>query len=638
MLLRIRTIPVPVPVLVAAVAAAFVSSATFAQSTPAAPPPAPAPTAQVFSSGTSHDKRHITYTVQRDGSYVQDIELVRLVDNDAGVRAEGQQTVPYSASLQSVEIVQARVITAKGETIDVPASAILDQQPYLSQGAPAFSDVVAKAIVFPQVSVGARTVVHYRITQKKPVLQGYFSAEEFSSQHDVRRDVEYTVIAPADMPMRVVGSGLPVVKTTLPDGRVQWRAQTTNAVAIPHDIGAVSFRDYSQSFVASSLPSGEVLAEAYRNLAADRSRPTAGVTALAQSLTKDITDPREKAKVLYDWVRTNIRYVAIFLGRGGWQPHAVDDIVAAGYGDCKDKATLLGALLEGAGIASTPVLVNAGNSYWMSELPTVQSFNHMITYVPALDLYLDATERWAPYGVLPSEDSSKRVLHLADGRWATTPAFEAGATSLHRVTTTADGRVVGRLELAGTGAQQINMGRSFSGLDAIPDTTLMPPIMNAMQVRGEGRLIRAKAGETRDPASLAIEYSGAGPMELPGPGALRLPASPFVLVAGPVALYQTPRRFPFPCPSFTLREEYDLTLPDTVKVTRNFAPLVQAAESDGVRLRYAATVAQEGNRTVVTRELVAERLKTICSPEDQQRWLPLIEAAQRNFRSQLLYE
>lgn len=230
------------------------------------------------------------------------------------------------------------------------------------------------------------------------------------------------------------------------------------------------------------------------------------------------------------------------------------------------------------------------------------------------------------------------MLHLADGHWATTPAYEAGATSLHRVTTTADGRVIGRLALTGTGAQQINMGRSFSGLDAIPDATLMPPIMNVMQVRGEGRLIRPKAGETRDPASLAFEYSGAGPMELPGPGAMRLPTSPFVLVAGPVALYQTPRRFPFPCPSFTLREEYDLALPDTVKITRNFAPMAQTAESDGVRLRYAATVAQEGNRTVVTRELVAERLKTICSPDDQQRWLPLIEAAQRNFRSQMLYE
>ncbi len=628
MLLRIRAFPV----LVAATLAPLSTLPVHAQGSLAAP------AAPVYSSGTSHDKRHITYTVQRDGSYVRDVELVRLVDNDAGVRAEGQQTVSYSASLQSVEIVQARTITASGETIDVPASAILDQQPYLSQGAPAFSDVVAKAIVFPQVSVGARTVVHYRITQKKPVLQGYFSAEEFASPHDVRRDVTYTVIAPADMPMQVVGIDLPVVKLTLPDGRIQWRAETSNAVAVPPELGSVAIRDYSQRFIASSLPSGEALAEAYRSLAGERSRPTANVKTLAQSLTRDVADPGEKAKVLYDWVRTHIRYVAIFLGRGGWQPHAVDGILAAGYGDCKDKATLLGALLEAAGIASTPVLVNAGHSYWMPELPTMQAFNHMITYVPALNLYLDATERWAPFGVLPPEDGNKRVLHVADGRWATTPASEVVATMLHRVTTGADGRVTGRLELKGKGTQEVAMGRAFSGWDAIPDATLMPPLLNAMQVRGEGRLIRAKAGETRDPASLALEYGGAGPLELPGPGAMRLPVSPFVLAAGPIALYQTPRRFPFPCPSFTMREEFDLVLPDTIKVTRNFAPLVQAAESDGARLRYAATVAQEGGRTVVTRELVAERLKTICRPEDQQRWQPLIEAAQRNFRSQMLYE
>lgn len=596
------------------------------------------PVAQTYTAGVSHDKRHVTYTVARDGSFVRDVELVRLVENEAGVRAEGQQSVSYSASLQSVEIVQARVITAKGETIDVPASAILDQQPYLSQGAPAFSDIVAKAIVFPQVSPGARTVVHYRIVQKKPVLAGHFSAIEFASPHDVRRDVTYTVIAPADMPMQVVGLDLRIEKTTLADGRIQWRAHTTNAVAVPPELGSVATRDYSQRFIASSLPSGEALAAAYRELAGDRSRPTAAVSALAQRLTEGVSDPREQARLLYDWVRTETRYVAIFLERGGWQPHAVDDILAAGYGDCKDKATLLGALLASKGIASTPVLVNAGNSYWMPELATTQAFNHMITYVPSLDLYLDATERWAPFGVLPAEDANKRVLHLADGRWATTPSSASTALLRVRVATAADGRVAGRIELSGVGTQEIGMGRAFSNLESLPDATLMPPLLAQMQVRGEGRLTRTPAGERRNPASIAFDYSGMGPMDLPGPGATRLPAVPFVLVPGPMGLYQTPRRFPFPCPAFTLREEWALDFPDTLRIVRNFPPLAQAVQSDGAGLRYAATVTQSGARTLVTRELVAERSRPVCGPEDQLRWQPLIEAAQRNVRAQLIYE
>lgn len=595
------------------------------------------PAAIAFTTGVSHDKRHITYTVERDGTYVKDVELIRLVENDAGVRAEGQQTVPYSASLQALEIVHARVITAKGETIEVPAASILDQQPYLSQGAPAFSDVVSKAIVFPQVSPGARTSVHYRITQKKPLLQGHFSAIEYASVHDVRRDVTYTVIAPADMPMQVTGIDFPIVKTTLPDGRIQWRAHTTNTVAVPHDVGSVATGDYSQRFVATSVPSGEALAQAYRSLAGERSQPTPQVKALAQSLTQGINDPEEQTRALYDWVRINIRYVAIFLERGGWQPHAVDDILSAGYGDCKDKATLLSALLEAKGIASTPVLINAGNSYWMPEVPVPQAFNHMITYVPSLNLYLDATDRWAPFGVLSPGDTNKRVLHLVDGSWNDTPSPAFTAMLRHRVSTAADSRVTGHLELTGTGAQQVGLGQALAAMQSIPDVTLMAPLLSQMQVKGEGRLQRPSP-EVRGPVSLVIDYWGVGPMDLPGPGAVRLPASPFMLVPLPIAMYQTPRRFPFVCPTTALREEFDLEFPATLKVLRNFAPLELESQSEGARLRYRASTRQDGARIVVTREFTAERLKTLCTPDDQRRWQPLIEAAQRNMRSQMLYE
>lgn len=596
------------------------------------------PTATPYTSGVSHDKRHVTYTVERDGSYVKEVELQRLIESDAGVRAEGQQIVPYSASLQSVEILQARVITAKGEIIDVQPSAILDQQPYLSQGAPAFSDNKSKAIIFPQVSIGARTLLHYRITQKKPILPGHFSAIEFASPHDVRRDVIYTVIAPASMPMQVQGIDLPIEKIVLPDGRLQWRAHTTNAVAIPPEAGSVAIRDYSQRFVASSLPSGESMAQAYRELVGDLGKPTPKVEALARSLTKGITDPREQAKALYDWVRTDIRYVAIVLERGGWQPHAVDSIIAMGYGDCKDKAILLGSLLEAMGIASTPVLVNAGSSYWMPEVPTLQSFNHMISYVPTLGIYLDSTERWAPFGVLPSEDANKRVLHLSDGTWAMTPESEASAILRHQASTTADNRVIGQFELTGKGSQEVIMGRAFAGLGTIPDSTLMPPILNQMQVRGEGRLRRSTSGATRDTASIAFDYSGIGPIDLSAPGATRLPLSPFVLVSGAISAYQTPRKFPFLCPSFTLREEFELEFPVSLKIVRNFPAVEQVAESGGARMSYIALTAQDGTRTMVTRQLVAERLKLICTAEDQARWQSLIDVVQRNSRAQMLYE
>ena len=65
-------------------------------------------------------------------------------------------------------------------------------------------------------------------------------------------------------------------------------------------------------------------------------------------------------------------------------PHDADVVIANGYGDCKDHATLFAALLQAKGIASEPVLINANNSYALPDAPTLAQFNHLITWIPEL--------------------------------------------------------------------------------------------------------------------------------------------------------------------------------------------------------------------------------------------------------------
>ena len=83
-------------------------------------------------------------------------------------------------------------------------------------------------------------------------------------------------------------------------------------------------------------------------------------------------------------------------------------------GDCKDHTTLLQALLAVKGIASTPVLINSGDAYTLPEVPAVDIFNHVINYVPSLDLYADSTARYTSFGLLPFDDSGKPVIHSRD--------------------------------------------------------------------------------------------------------------------------------------------------------------------------------------------------------------------------------
>jgi hypothetical protein len=82
-----------------------------------------------------------------------------------------------------------------------------------------------------------------------------------------------------------------------------------------------------------------------------------------------------------DFVQHNIRYVAIELGIGGLQPHAAQEVFAHRYGDCKDKATLLRAMLREIGVESYYVVINSERGAVTRDAPAHNGFNHMVTAI-----------------------------------------------------------------------------------------------------------------------------------------------------------------------------------------------------------------------------------------------------------------
>jgi hypothetical protein len=120
-------------------------------------------------------------------------------------------------------------------------------------------------------------------------------------------------------------------------------------------------------------------------------------------------------------VTRNIRYVAIYLGDGGIIPHDANSIIRNRYGDCKDHNALLIALLSAKGINATSALINSGSAFVVPKLPVIGPFNHVITYIPAWDLYLDSTAEMAPFGVLPNGEVDKPTLLTKLGKVGRTP-------------------------------------------------------------------------------------------------------------------------------------------------------------------------------------------------------------------------
>jgi hypothetical protein len=119
------------------------------------------------------------------------------------------------------------------------------------------------------------------------------------------------------------------------------------------------------------------IGEWYATLEHDRLTATPDIAAKAAELTAGKTDFYDKAEAIGNFVQQQIRYVAIEIGIGGYQPHTADDIFRGRYGDCKDKATLLSAMLSSVGIHSALLMVDTQRGVIDPNAPSIAG-NHMI--------------------------------------------------------------------------------------------------------------------------------------------------------------------------------------------------------------------------------------------------------------------
>lgn len=158
--------------------------------------------------------------------------------------------------------------------------------------------------------------------------------------------------------------------------------------------------------------------EAYGRYLAQLQDGTDGVTPALERQVEEILrgapdDRHQRAERLYDWVRSNIRYVAVEVGHGGWRPHTAEEVLQWRYGDCKDKANLLRVMLKVAGIESdlAEIYHHSGVPRRL-VLPGLGSSNHAILSVslPGQRLLVDPTAETVPFGALPAGDSEAEVF------------------------------------------------------------------------------------------------------------------------------------------------------------------------------------------------------------------------------------
>ncbi len=168
-----------------------------------------------------------------------------------------------------------------------------------------------------------------------------------------------------------------------------------------------------------------------------------------------------------------MRYVAVEVGIGGWQPHPGPQTFACSYGDCKDLSILETSLLTYAGIEAHPTLISIyANRMISPDFPSLLGFNHAILFslIDGDTVWIDPTCSYCDAGDLPAPDENQLVL-LVDssaGRLIRTPSSRPEDNIISRtaeVQINPDRSLSVRLILSGIGNVRVTFLNWLDGID-----------------------------------------------------------------------------------------------------------------------------------------------------------------------------
>lgn len=586
------------------------------------------------------------YTVNRDGTSTRDQTRSIRIENEEGVRTYGQVSYRYSNALQKFDVIEAYTTTRDGVRIDVSPHAIFTRQSPASAKAPTFDDNLVKTIVFPGVETGATVSMHTRETQATPLFPGQFSVDDSFRSNKVIKSASVTINAPSSMKLYadvVDMHGGRVAEDV--NGTQTWHWSIKDAPAHPGEVYAPSIDDRSPRLAVTTFPSYQALGQAYLARAQTQAVITPDIQALADKITAGIADRRDQADAIYQWVSQNVRYVAVFLGFGGVVPHAAQDVLKARYGDCKDHTTLLHALLAAKGIKSNVVLVNADTRYW---LPSVASplavFNHVITYLPEFDIYVDSTAGTARFGVLPFNEEGKPALLTGSGnepaRLVILPRAHPDTDKVivkTEIMLDSLGTVRGNSEVKNQGEYDWMARSIFARLPAGSEPVFAQALLTTSGTDGTGNYIH---GDVND---LKTAFSFSGVFELPdytpfpGPGAMRVPRGLGGLNTISSAfdgLGSGRRRTPFLFKGGSFSEITKVNLPVAMKVLRLPKP-VTVTSAFGT---YTSSYTLEGRAVTVTRTLDLTSSAPYLQPDECSALQRMAASIKHDLMAQIVYQ
>lgn len=341
-----------------------------------------------------------------------------------GGREYGMLAVSYN-SHSKITGMRGWCIPAQGKDYEVKDKEAMEISLPKIEGSELVSDVKDKLLRIPAADPGNIVGYEYEKEEQPFVLQEVWHFQEANPVREAR----YTLQLPSGWEYKVTWMNYPETKAVQSGNQSQW--VVSDVKGIKHENNMPPWRGVAGQMIVSFFPPGgsaqnrgfqdwKQMGIWYEGLTSGRRDASPELKQKVASLTSSMNTPLAKMKALGNFAQRDIRYVAIELGIGGWQPHPAAEVFNHHYGDCKDKATLMGAMLHEIGIDSYYVVINSERGSVTPETPAhMGGFDHAIIAIklpegvtdsslvatmahPKLGkiLFFDPTDELTPFGQL----------------------------------------------------------------------------------------------------------------------------------------------------------------------------------------------------------------------------------------------
>jgi len=361
---------------------------------------------------TEHYRQSMRY--ENDGTGREQLNAQIRVISESGVQALGQLKLGYSALSGKLDIVYVRVRKPDGSVVTAQESAVQD---LTTPNAPVYTDYHEKHVSVPSLRPG--DVLEYEVVRTivNPLAPNQFWTSYNFAETGIVLDEELEINVPKARHLKIKTKPGYAPKVADEGDRRIYRWTYSHQANGTHQ-RPPNPANQVPAVQLTTFENWEDLGAWYASLEHGRRQPDDAVKTKAAELVQGKTEDMEKVKALYDYVSRNIRYVSLSFGLGRIQPHAASEVLANGYGDCKDKNTLLAALLQSQGIESSSVLIGMQRKL-DPDVPSPSQFDHVITRVPVggKDIWLDSTSGVLPFRMLLYPTRDKQALLISpDGK------------------------------------------------------------------------------------------------------------------------------------------------------------------------------------------------------------------------------